>query len=401
MSLTVKDITKTLKRLEELDKQKEINSKEILKEQDRIILEEKLHLKETASAYIRARKITGKSLKDEIFEELNELLPLFFDLRPDEREKTNNFVSDHENINQSLPAYIAYAADKIKASDDSAWLKNALAAAAIFIKSSESGHDLEKPLERLYVSAHEAGLTPDKYIDEILSFNKIEVLLYIKNTFSKSDRFKRITDKKPEENQLLSKLRILFDKDTQTRITNLIYLSDKQDIREKCYENELSRLMSEENKDFAEADILANDSAGPDNQEAMLKELDFLMPAFIKMNRDQRNVIKEVIHTHNALLNSVSIYTVRAADLIKRNADPELLMNGLTAAAIEGATIDFRDTLTRLGIIYRAAHNSGLNPDRYFIDLGQQLGSQCLYSFTETAHFKRDVKPSLENIHFQ
>ncbi|MBN2362968.1 hypothetical protein JXL83_02425 [candidate division WOR-3 bacterium] len=397
----MKDITKTLKRLEELDEQKDMNSKEIIKEQDRIILEEKLPLKERASAYIRARKKTGKNLKDEIFEELNELLPLFFDLKLDEREKIKNFVSDHANINQSLPAYVAYAADKIKASDDSAWLKNALTAATIFIKSSESGRELEKSLEHLYVSAHEAGLTPDNFIDEILSYNKLDVLLYIKNTFSKSDRFKRITVKKPEENQLLSKLQILFDNDTQTRITDLIDLSDKQDIREKCYENELSRLMSEENKDFDEADILANNSAGPDNQEAMLEKLDFLIPAFINMNRNQRNIIKEIIHTHNALLNSVTIYTVRAAYLIKRNADPELLMNGLTAAAIEDATIDFRDTLIRLGIIYKAAHNSGLNPDRYFMDLGQQLGSQCLYSFTETAHFKRDVKPSLENLLIQ
>jgi hypothetical protein len=389
------ELAALLNRLKNLDEQKDANAKAINHEQERLMREENLPLKETAAAYLRARENVGKDFTNEILKELQGLLPIYLDLPPDKQATVKRVITACGHINWALVAYVTYAAHQIKGPADINWLKNALAAVLLDGNNLEQGRAFQQPLEQLYISAYEADLNPDKYIATMLSIFELNGLRYIQKQFSHSDKFKRLTVKKPGQVQLIKQLEALFAKDIQTLLADLMDLSNKQDIWDNGYAKELSRLMSKEHQPYTEASKLAQDMMGPGYVNPMFEKLDSLCPAYIEMNVNQRGVIKTIVHTHQALLHVMAGYTERAASQLTHQPDPNLLRYALAAAAIEDGGIDFRDTLMSLGNLYKAAYNAGLHPDPYYKKLGEQLGSAYLSTFTESAHYLKDVKPTL------
>ena len=391
------EVDALLARLAELDEKQAAHVKAIESEQKRIILEEHLPLRETANAYRRACERLGQGFGDEICAELDELCPIYLDLPPEEQLKVREAFASHWYINWALADYVERAAERLESqADNIAYLQHALAAALIENNSLQKWRPLDKPLERLYVAAHEAGLDPDNHIKKALAVSAVESLQSL-TYFPRSDRFKRLTTRKPGHDELLSELKTVFSENMYTLLTDLMDLSNKQDAQNKFYDAKLGQLLHDEKLDYANAKQLAEVYAGPDFRERIYEKLDVLCPAYLEMTPTQRGAVKRVVHSHRSLLYVTSWYIGHAAEQLERQATAPWLQYGLAAAAIEDGGTDYRDTFISLGSLYQTAYAAGIDPSPSFKKVGEQLGSSLLTTFTSTAYFQTDVKPNLKH----
>jgi hypothetical protein len=176
-----------------------------------------------------------------------------------------------------------------------------------------------------------------------------------------------------------------------------MYLSNKQDARNKLYDAKLVQLLRNEKLDYANAKQLAEVYAGSDFMERIYEKLDVLCPAYLEMTLAQRSTVKNIVHSHRSLLYATSWYIGRAAEQLERQATAHWLQYGLAAAAIEDGSPDYRDTFISLGSLYQTAYAAGIDPTPCFKEVGEQLGSSLLTTFTSTAYFQTDVKPDLKH----
>ncbi len=336
--------------------------------------------------------VIDDDITSELFKELDKLFPIYLDLPQDSQLRVKEFVASHSTVSLMVIHYIKHAAKQIETPEDINWFKNALIAIVI---DNNNFDQYYPPLEQLYINAHEADLNPDEHIEKMLSIAELKKLRSLQD-FSQSDRFKRRTVKKPGQDQLLSQIEALFDKDTQTLLTDLINLSNKQELWDINFDKELSRLMRQENKPYSEAEKILEETLEPSYKDEIYNNLDVLCAVYLDMNVDQRGVVKRVINTHNGLFSAMAGYTGRATNKLRQEADLNVFRYGLVAAAIEDGSLDYRDTLMHLGSLYQVAYNGGLAPDKHYREIGKKLDSKYVTTFTKSAHFTNSVKPKLD-----
>jgi len=134
------------------------------------------------------------------------------------------------------------------------------------------------------------------------------------------------------------------------------------------------------------------------NRDRLNELLDELADMYMAGDFRQRVDIMGMVGARRGVRNHMHGYMHRCAKQLRETRDDTWLLRGLTAAAIEDATIDWRDTLVALGELYLAAEHVRLRPMNYFRQVaemaspeqksGHQSTRNMLLTFDKTAHLR-------------
>ena len=102
----------------------------------------------------------------------------------------------------------------------------------------------------------------------------------------------------------------------------------------------------------------------PDPTETIYAFLDQEYEAYLNGTQEECDAIRASFSINRAFENLLLSYVYRAAKKLRSSRDVKWLERGLVAASLENSGTDYRDTITSLGELYKAA--VGIDPNLYF-----------------------------------
>lgn len=102
----------------------------------------------------------------------------------------------------------------------------------------------------------------------------------------------------------------------------------------------------------------------PDPIETIYAFLDQEYEAYLNATQEECDAIRASFNINRDFENLLLGYVYRAAKKLRSTRDVKWLERGLVAASLENSGMDYRDTITSLGELYKAA--IGIDPDPYF-----------------------------------
>jgi len=102
----------------------------------------------------------------------------------------------------------------------------------------------------------------------------------------------------------------------------------------------------------------------PDPTETIYTFLDQEYEAYLNGTQEECDAIRASFSINRDFENLLLGYVYRAAKKLRSTRDVSWLERGLVAASLENSGMDYRDTITSLGELYKAS--AGIDPNPYF-----------------------------------
>lgn len=94
--------------------------------------------------------------------------------------------------------------------------------------------------------------------------------------------------------------------------------------------------------------------------------LDQEYKAYLNATQEECDAIRASFSINRDFENLLLEYVYDAAEKLRSTKDVKWLERGLVAASLENSGMDYRDTITSLGELYKAATVAGIDPNPYF-----------------------------------
>ena len=128
------------------------------------------------------------------------------------------------------------------------------------------------------------------------------------------------------------------------------------------FDNEGSKILEQAVQEFLEKYQVQN----PDPTEIIHSFLEQEYEAYLNATQDECDAIRESLDVNREFENLLLSYVYDAAKKLHSTRDVRWLERGLVAASLENSGMDYRDTITSLGGLYKVATMVGIDPNPYF-----------------------------------